>query len=632
MALSRIVYDGDGVTTQFAIPFSLGYIRQEDITCRVGDEVDGLGDPVYRAMTFISPELVDIAGTGPIPGEVAGRVVFTRTVERDGLLVDYEDGAIINEVNMNTAQKQALMLVHEVLDGRFEAFQADLDLGGFRVTNVGDPQDAGDLITLGYAQENAGNAVSAAAAAAASASAASGSASSSSSSAAASASSASAASTSASTATTKAAEAAASASAASTSASTAGTHASTATTQAGVAITKAGEAETARAASVVAKDASVAAKDIAVASASTATTKASEASASAAAALVSENNVSTASVPVGMVFFSPKGTVPGGYLALEGGSFDSGVYPALFTYLGTTTLPDYRDRVLRGAGTLAGAVGTFQEDAMQRITGKSDSFMWAYPTAEGAISGETGTAASTYGVNGATTRKVTFDSGNSPGARVSDVETRVKAAIGKFVIKAYQAIVDGGTADLVAIEAAQQYMVRFDAQVLTQTQQWQARKNIGMDLGHPLLHMQGQAPSGTDGGSTIAGQQTRVLNTVVVNEITGATLSSNAFFLPEGTYHIKAQAPGYNCSRHRLFIVFHATGVGHLVGPGAYSRYTGEIGTPAHIETRMVVPSGGQTYRLTHYTQVVQPINGLGVSASTGDLEMYADLKIWKLK
>ncbi|AUZ94787.1 tail fiber protein [Agrobacterium phage Atu_ph03] len=169
MALSVIVVPGDGVTTQFNIPFSLGYIKESDITARVGSEVDGAGNPSYRALTFLSPEIVEVAGT---PTPVGQNIVFRRTVDREQLIVDFEDGDVINEENMNTAQRQAIMLVHEVLDGRFEQFQSSFDMGGFRITGVGDPVDPQDVATKNYIDTRISTGQASAAAAAASAAAA----------------------------------------------------------------------------------------------------------------------------------------------------------------------------------------------------------------------------------------------------------------------------------------------------------------------------------------------------------------------------------------------------------------------------------------------------------------------------
>jgi len=153
MALSRIVYTGDGVTNQYAIPFSLGYIREADVTCRVGDEVGGLGDPLYRELEFLSPTLVEIQGDVPEDGVT---IIFDRTVSRNSLIVDFADGDIMHEENLNTAQKQSIMLVQEVLDGRFETLQNDINMGTFKITNMGEPTADSDAATKNYVDDRIG--------------------------------------------------------------------------------------------------------------------------------------------------------------------------------------------------------------------------------------------------------------------------------------------------------------------------------------------------------------------------------------------------------------------------------------------------------------------------------------------
>lgn len=166
MPLSRVIAIGDGVTTQFAISYTLGYLSEDDITCRVGEEVDGGGDPVYRDLTFINPGLVEVLGA--VPGDGV-RVVFDRTMDETALLVDFADGDVLNDENLTLANKQIMYLVHQLLDGRFNAFSSDLDMGGFQLKNLGEPTDDGDAVTLGYILENALDAGAAAAAAAQSA-------------------------------------------------------------------------------------------------------------------------------------------------------------------------------------------------------------------------------------------------------------------------------------------------------------------------------------------------------------------------------------------------------------------------------------------------------------------------------
>ncbi len=62
-----------------------------------------------------------------------------------------------------------------------------------------------------------------------------------------------------------------------------------------------------------------------------------------------------------------------------------------------------------------------------------------------------------------------------------------------------------------------------------------------------LFHVRDEKASGSHGGTSVAGSfQTRVLNTSLTNEISGASLSSNQITLPSGTYYINARMPFYN--------------------------------------------------------------------------------------
>jgi hypothetical protein len=151
MSLSRIVAIGDGVTTQFPLSFALGYIKQSDITCQVNGEVDGGGAPVYRALTFISTNLVQVGGAVPGNGVT---VVFERTVVNNALLVDFTDGDVLNGENLNTSQKQSIMLVQQVLDGRFATLSTNLDAGNNRITNLGNPVNNQDAVTKAWAIAN----------------------------------------------------------------------------------------------------------------------------------------------------------------------------------------------------------------------------------------------------------------------------------------------------------------------------------------------------------------------------------------------------------------------------------------------------------------------------------------------
>lgn len=117
MAYSVIYANGDGNTKTFPISYPLGFISRSDVTCRVGDEVDGTGTPVFRTLTWISDGLVTLSGDAPPIG--VNNVKFYRTVSKTALIHDYANGVAIEEENLDESNKQLLMALHEFMDGRF---------------------------------------------------------------------------------------------------------------------------------------------------------------------------------------------------------------------------------------------------------------------------------------------------------------------------------------------------------------------------------------------------------------------------------------------------------------------------------------------------------------------------------
>lgn len=167
MAYSIYTAYGDGVTNQFTISFGLGYIDKADVKCRVNKEVDGLGQPSYRPLTWITDSLVQVGGTVPADGYI---VEFIRTVSKTSLVHDYSDGVEIQEKNLDDSNKQTLMAVQEVLDGRFEVGLAtDLDFANHKAINLAAGTDPNDAVNLTQLQDMTGNAPAHAAAAAVSA-------------------------------------------------------------------------------------------------------------------------------------------------------------------------------------------------------------------------------------------------------------------------------------------------------------------------------------------------------------------------------------------------------------------------------------------------------------------------------
>lgn len=147
MAYSKIQIPGNGTNGPFTVSFALGYLSQSEVTARVNAEVDGLGAPAYRTITWLDVELVNISGIAPTALDT---ITFERTVSKTVLKHDFADGAPIIERNLDESHKQAIMIAQEALDGRFGALQGDLDLGNHKIINVLDPTSPQHAATKAY--------------------------------------------------------------------------------------------------------------------------------------------------------------------------------------------------------------------------------------------------------------------------------------------------------------------------------------------------------------------------------------------------------------------------------------------------------------------------------------------------
>lgn len=149
---SVLEYQGDGVTTVFAVNFTLGYLKKSDIYCRVGDEVDGSGNPAYRVLEDIPGDPGRMRVLGEVP-TAAQKVLFRRITSKTTLQNDYADGEALDDDALDNSFKQQLMIAHELLDGYgLSTVYSDIDLTQHKIVNVvTDPNDPTSLCNVGYA-------------------------------------------------------------------------------------------------------------------------------------------------------------------------------------------------------------------------------------------------------------------------------------------------------------------------------------------------------------------------------------------------------------------------------------------------------------------------------------------------
>ena len=147
-----------------------------------------------------------------------------------------------------------------------------------------------------------------------------------------------------------------------------------------------------------------------------------------------------------------------------------------------------------------------------------------------------------------------------------------------------------------------------------------------------LLHVRDEKSAGTDGGSFTSGSfQTRTLNTVMTNEISGASLSSNQIILPSGTYYIEALAPAVYVDRHKTKLRNITDSTDTLIGT---SESTGIDSADYNTTTSFVrgrfTIAAQKTFELQHRAENTLGF-GFGYNSNFGVVEVYADVQIWKV-
>ena len=137
--------------------------------------------------------------------------------------------------------------------------------------------------------------------------------------------------------------------------------------------------------------------------------------------------------------------------------------------------------------------------------------------------------------------------------------------------------------------------------------------------------------SGGSGGASNGGVYvTRDLNTVKINGITGASLSSNRVFLPVGDYYFEASAPSSNSNRHRMALYNVSTSSYEIFGTSEYSEANSNVNTRSFIFGKLTI-SSSSLFEFRHYTSSTYAITGLGLAVDDGNPEIYLQVKIWKV-
>ena len=149
---------------------------------------------------------------------------------------------------------------------------------------------------------------------------------------------------------------------------------------------------------------------------------------------------------------------------------------------------------------------------------------------------------------------------------------------------------------------------------------------------HNLFYVEDRKPSGTNGGTFASGAwRTRDLNTIIINNISGSSLSNNHIMLPSGNYwcEISPLAQSVNNHQSRLYNTTNNNIIlmGMSVGSGS-----------SIINSQMVSSINGffilqsnSTIILQHRCRSTRDDYGFGQAANFGLYELYSQIKIWKI-
>jgi len=147
----------------------------------------------------------------------------------------------------------------------------------------------------------------------------------------------------------------------------------------------------------------------------------------------------------------------------------------------------------------------------------------------------------------------------------------------------------------------------------------------------PDVIIQDQKTSGTDGGSFSSGSdRTRTLNTLVRNLNSLASLSSNRFTLPAGTYFIEWSAPALRVDGHQSLLYNVTDAVTVARGTSEYANNAGNYANTRSAGSAVITIAGSKSFEIRHACSASATTDGYGRAAGVGT-EVYTTVQISKV-
>ena len=143
MANSFVRYTGNGSTDAYAVPFS--YRSQADVAITI----DGVAT---TAFTWDGAGTTVTFTTAPLN---LTSIEIRRTTSQAARLVDYADGSVLKENDLDTDSFQGFYMGQEAIDDANDRIKLDntdfqWDAQSKRIKSVADPTAAQDAVTLNY--------------------------------------------------------------------------------------------------------------------------------------------------------------------------------------------------------------------------------------------------------------------------------------------------------------------------------------------------------------------------------------------------------------------------------------------------------------------------------------------------
>lgn len=148
---------------------------------------------------------------------------------------------------------------------------------------------------------------------------------------------------------------------------------------------------------------------------------------------------------------------------------------------------------------------------------------------------------------------------------------------------------------------------------------------------YPAAKFSDRKTAGTSAGDSIAGTQTRTLNTAEYNTIAGASMSGNQITLPAGTYEVSGRVPGYAVNGHKAFFYNVSDGAPAIVGSSASSPNPSGTQTDSVFDGRITI-TATKVFSIRHYTETAALGSALGRAANgSGQHEVFAEITLTKI-